>query len=172
MERAERDQGWLAWCNERSIFVALSEEFVSALSAAIKHAKPSGPVLEIAAGDGALAQALSQAGVNVIATDRESVSALKRFTPDVVLACFPPIDCGIERTVLAHPGVKSFFYIGPLINERPGPETLWADPAWSGEPLTKVDQYLISRLDFLTDFTRATHLRRAGAVCLTRLTQP
>src|SRR5437870_5279920 len=79
MEQAERDEGWLTWCDRRSIFVALNREFVTALAAAIGDAQPLVPVLEIAAGRGQLAQALSQARVNVTPTDGESAPALKRF---------------------------------------------------------------------------------------------
>lgn len=178
MERAERTEGWLTWCNSASLFVAANREFVAALAFAISAAEPLKPALEIAAGAGVLACALEAEGLNVIATDAESgggkvrkfdaVTALDRFSPDVVLASFAPMGAGIERAMLSYPSVHSIFYIGPLIHERVGPEALWLDPAWQSESLPEVDRYLISRLDFLTDFTRATHQRRAGTVWLRR----
>lgn len=167
MEAAERADGWMAACIERQVYLELNREFVTALAKALGDAE----VLEIGSADGRLADALRSCGVRVIATDSHSRGedvlelpareALNRFRPATVLACFPPIGAGMEAAVFATPSVRQFIYIGPEWIGRVG-------TGWSMAALPEVDRYLVSRLDYLVDFTRATHQRRAGALCLTR----
>jgi len=176
MEEAERGDGWLAWCEARGIFVAWNPQLVTALADVLRTCGE--PVLEVAAGDGALAHCLAQYGLAVRPTDQtpsgpavERLSceeALARYAPRVVLACFPPLDAGLEQRVTTHPSVRHFLYLGPLVNDRPGPEALWSAPGWERVALPEVDGFLISRLDYLADFTRRTHRRRAGVVLLSR----
>ncbi|MBV8550454.1 MAG: hypothetical protein JOY54_04085 [Acidobacteriaceae bacterium] len=176
MEGAEQREGWLAWCRERHLFVACSEELVNALAAELRNA--SGPVLEIGAGNGELAEHLQEAGVEIIPTDwspgsREVVSleardALNRYRPETVLTSFLPVDAGIELDILKHPNVRRYVYVGPPVVGRPGPHCAWNVPGWRAEPLHNIEDVLLSRLDYLSDFTRQTHCRRATAVRLWR----
>lgn len=161
MEQAETGEGWGSWCERHRTFVAVSEELVSTLSARLAR-----PAVEIAAGDGSLAALL-----DIVATDPEPGSgkvlrmnarqALQTLAPENVLTCFAPIDAGIEQAILSAPSVRQYLYIGP------------APPAalnWTVETLPDVEQVLLTRLDYLTDFTRKTHQRRAYAVLLKRET--
>jgi hypothetical protein len=160
MEFAEAGEGWSSWCESRGVFVAVCEELIAAVSARLpRHS------VEIAAGDGRLA-----ASLGIVATDVDPASsgvlrmdarqALKTLEPSNVLTCFPPIDAGIERAILASPSVEQYIYIGPT---PPAPP-----PHWTAETLHEVERVLLSRLDYLTDFTRHTHQRRAHAVLLKR----
>lgn len=176
-EAAEGSDGWLAACEERKVFVTLNREFVAALAAELAG-EPE--ILEIGAGNGELARALQNHGVPVIATDSNpraghvralsAGQALEQFAPRTVLACFPPIDAGMETAVFGTPSVKRFIYIGPEINERVGTDALWNHTGWTARPLPEVDRFLITRLDYLVDFTKATHRRRAGTLSLERET--
>jgi hypothetical protein len=176
MEEAERGDGWLAWCEAQGVYVAWNPPLVEALAGVLREC--GGNALEVGAGDGLLARRLAEQGIEVRPTDPAPAAldverlsceeALARYAPRVVLACFPPLDAGIEQRVTTHPGVLQFIYLGPLINDRPGPEALWSEPGWERVPLPEVDRFLISRLDYLADFTRRTHRRRAGAVLLAR----
>jgi hypothetical protein len=175
MEEAERADGWLAWCEDRGIYAAVSVEFADAMAAAL-GALPQ-PALEIGAGAGVLARALRGRGVRLLATDAgpasegvESLSAraaLSQYGPATVLACFPPIDALIEDDTMNRGSVTSFLYIGPLIYERVGPEALWR-PGWRALDMPQVNAALLTRLDSLGDFTRHSLQRGAAAVLLQR----
>lgn len=176
MEREERREGWLAWCEHNGIFVAHSRELVGELVKVLSSLPQ--PVIEIASGSGDFAAAFAEAGIDIIATDvgreggnvlrLDAESALRNLAPATVLTSFAPIDADIERKILDWPSVRNYLYIGPLINERPGPEALWQHRGWEARDLPRVERYLISRLDFLSDFTGSTHRKRAGAVMLER----
>jgi hypothetical protein len=175
LEAADRSDGWLSACQERHVYVALNREFVAAL-AAVLGAGPE--VLELGASDGQLALALLQNGVPVIPTDSNpraahvlpltAAQALRQFQPRAVLTCFPPVDAGIETAIFNTPSVRNIIYIGPQWNGRVGADALWNRAGWTVTSLPQVDQFIVSRLDYLVDFTRATHRRRAGALCLER----
>ncbi len=159
MEQAETGEGWGSWCERHGIYVAVSKEFIAALSAKLPR-----PAVEIAAGNGWLA-----ASLGVVGTDPERGSenvlrmnarqTLRTLAPENVLTCFAPIDAGIEHAILGAPSVRQYVYIGPT------PPTA---PNWTAETLDDVERVLLTRLDYLTDFTRATHRRRAYAVLLKR----
>lgn len=176
MEREERREGWLAWCERNEMFVAHSRELVGEL-AQVLSGLPQ-PVIEIASGSGDLAAALAEAGIDVVATDvkgdgsqvlrLDAESALRNLVPATVLTSFAPIDAGIEQKILDCRSVRKYLYIGPLIHNRTGPEALWQHSGWGAGNLPSVERHLISRLDFLSDFTGETHRRRAGAVMLER----
>ena len=176
MEEAERGDGWLAWCEARGLYVAWNPPLVAAVAGVLREC--GGPVLEVGAGDGLLARRLAEQGVEVRPADPAPAApevkrlscqqALARYAPRAVLTCFAPLDAGIEEQVMSHPAVHHYLYVGPLINDRPGPEGLWSEPGWERIPLPEVDRFLISRLDYLADFTRRTHRRRAAALLLVR----
>ena len=158
MELAESGEGWGCWCERHGVYVAICEELVAAISAALPR-----PAVEMAAGDGRMAAALG-----IVATDpapRSGVltldarQAIKTLAPANVLTCFAPIDAGIERAILSARCVERYLYIGP---QPPSAEH------WTAETLVSVERVLLTRLDYLTDFTRRTHRRRAHAVLLKR----
>ena len=159
MEQAETGEGWGSWCERHGIYVATCEELISALSTRLPR-----PAIEIASGDGRMAALLgiqgtdpNPAGDGVLQMNARQ--ALRTLAPKNVLTCFAPIDAGIERAILAASSVRQYLYIGPT---RP------AAPGWTAETLYDVERVLLTRLDYLTDFTRATHQRRAYAVMLKR----
>jgi hypothetical protein len=181
LEAADRSDGWLAACEERQVYLALNREFVAALVAqvdALRNRALHSEVLELGASDGQLALALQQNGISVIATDSNpraahvlpltAAQALRQFQPRTVLTCFPPVDAGIEKAIFDTPSVRDIIYIGPEWNGRVGTDAIWNQPGWTVTPLPQVDRFIVSRLDYLVDFTRATHRRRAGALCLER----
>jgi hypothetical protein len=175
IEAADHSDGWLAACEERHVYLALNQEFVSALAAVLG---PAAEVLEVGASDGQLALALQSHGVPVIATDPNpradtvlpltAAQALRQFQPRSVLLSFPPVDAGIEAAIFDTPSVRNIIYIGPEWDGRVGTDAIWNQPGWTVTPLPQVDQFIVSRLDYLVDFTRATHRRRAGALGLER----
>lgn len=176
MEAAERHDGWLAACDERQVYVVVNREFVAALASVFDSGDA---VLEVGAGGGELALALAEHGARVLATDpspraghvvkMSAAEALRQLAPRSVLAVFPPVDAGIEARILAAPSVERLVYIAPHWNGRVGIDAIWNRAAWTVSALPEVEQYLISRLDYLADFTRATRRRRAGALCLKRI---
>jgi len=159
MEQAETGEGWGSWCERHGLYVAVCQEMISAVSARLPR-----PAVEIAAGSGELAQALG-----IVATDPEPGSntvlrmdarqTLQTLGPENVLTCFAPIDAGIEQAILSAPSVRRYLYIGPTPPSRSN---------WTAETLPDVEPFLLTRLDYLTDFTRRTHQRRAYAVLLKR----
>lgn len=176
MEAAERGDGWINWCDDAGVYIAPSREFVAELAAVIRCCTE--PVIEVAAGDGRLTAALSQNGCRVIASDPGSgaravvrstaAEALAEYRPATVLACFPPVDADIELSVFRCGSVQDFIYIGPIINDRPGPESLWNAHGWKSQHLSRLNEVMLSRLDYLGDFTRSTHRRRAAAMRFSR----
>jgi hypothetical protein len=175
LEAADRSDGWLAACQERHVYLVLNHEFVAALAAVLAF---SPEVIELGAADGQLALALQTHGVRVIATDANpraahvlpltAAQALRQIKPRTVLVCFPPVDAGIEAAIFDTPSVRNIIYIGPEWNSRVGTDGLWNQPGWTVTSLPQVDRFIVSRLDYLVDFTRATHRRRAGALCVER----
>ncbi|MFZ5831680.1 MAG: hypothetical protein ACOY3P_16460 [Planctomycetota bacterium] len=123
---AETGDGWLVECADRGQMLALSEEFVQSLVEQMHVAARGGTVLEVCAGDGALAAALRRHGVDTVAIDADppaksdvvrltAAEALARFEPRVVLAAFAPIDSGVARAVLAAPSVRECIVLGATI---------------------------------------------------------
>ena len=175
LETAGRSDGWLAACEERHVYLALNREFVAALATVLG---PFTEVLELGASDGQLALALQDHDVHIIATDPNpraetvlpltAAQALRRFSPRSVLLCFPPVDAGIEAAIFDTPTARKIVYIGPEWNGRVVADAIWNQAGWTVAPLPEVDRFIVSRLDYLVDFTRATHRRRAGALCLER----
>ena len=161
MEQAERGDGWAWWCAQHGIFVVPCRELIDAV-AEILSPLPD-PQIEIASGKGHLAEALdiqatdpAPGAAHVLQMDARS--AIDSFHPRTVLCCFPPVDAGIEHAI-AQSQVDHFLYIGP---EPP------RFPDWQRQPLPDVDTALLTRLDHLVDYTRATHRRGASAILFTR----
>lgn len=94
------------------------------------------PCLEIAAGDGTLSRFLTDAGVEVTATDdhswsssvdypssvlrRDAASALRRFQPQVVVCSWPPAGNRFEREVFRTASVELYIVIGSSAESNSG----------------------------------------------------
>jgi len=157
MAEAERGEGWLGACEDGGRFLVLCRELVASL-AEVLRGLGAGPVLEVAAGRGDLAGALTAAGVGVIAIDADPPAgapvrraaadvALDQHRPAVVLGSFVPVDSGIDAAVVRCPSVRHYIVLSPRIGGWLGSDALWADDAWSAEPLEEVGRWMLTRHD-------------------------
>lgn len=107
----------------QGIYCFYSAELVGALADRIAGRR----ALEIAAGDGTLSRFLSDAGVDITATDDHSWSAvtfpsevenldaraaLRTYEPQVVLCSWPPAGNDFEAAVFETPSVETYLVIG------------------------------------------------------------
>lgn len=107
----------------RGIYCFYSAALVARLAALIDGR----PCVEIAAGDGTLSRFLRDAGVDVVATDdhswsavataedvveEDAVTTLRTRSPAVVVCSWPPAGNGFEREVFATPSVQTYVVIG------------------------------------------------------------
>jgi len=156
MADAERSEGWLMRCDVRDVYLAITRELVSALADVLTD---GGEVVELAAGDGRLAEALRGRGVAVEATDarpapgaeavaREPAEAtLARLHPSTVLGSFVPFDAGIDQAVLACSSVRRYVVLNARLGGALGSPCLWHTPGWLPTPLRGVTQAMITRHD-------------------------
>jgi hypothetical protein len=176
--RAERGDGWLCACEEQGQFLALTQELVTALAESLRDLD-AGPILEICAGRGELAEAIRATGVHVVATDADppadapvtrasAEEALRRFRPAVVLGSFVPVDAGVDELVLGFPSVRHYVVLGARIGGLFGSSVLWQAPGWTAEPLEQVARWMLTRHDVwlgpsepaVLQHGEAWHLRR------------
>lgn len=68
---AEQGDGWLEACDRAGRFLVPCREFVQSLAELLAGLAGGRRVLEVCAGSGELAEALTDAGLNVVATDAE-----------------------------------------------------------------------------------------------------
>ena len=155
---SEQGDGWIAECVDGGRFLAVNQELVDALSMTLRQLAGNGPVLEVCAGSGELARALTAAGLDLEATDVEPAarsevlrlsaeSALRRFRPSVVLGAFVPVDAGVDEAVLACPTVKHYVVLNARIGATLGSSTLWQASGWRAEPLEAVQPWMLTRHD-------------------------
>jgi hypothetical protein len=120
----------------RGIYCFYSSALVKRLAALIGDRS----CVEIAAGDGTLARFLTDAGVDVTATDdyswqktrraitdvveQDAVSALRERAPEVVLCSWPPAGNPFERAIFATPSVQTYIMIASRSEFAAGN---WAD---------------------------------------------
>jgi hypothetical protein len=158
LAEAEQQEGWMARCVDKGRYLALNLPFVEALAAELRSLG-GGPVLEICAGDGSLASALSRVGVEVIATDvsppaeandvrgmaaREALSAHR---PRVVLGGFVPADSGVDRQVLESPYVQHYLILDARVGGELGSSHLWLAAGWERVPIDAVTRWMACRHD-------------------------
>ncbi len=156
-DRAGPSMSWLEHCEEREIFHCLTAEFVTRLAQIVSSLGP-GCCVEVAAGDGALAAALGTHGVPTVATDPQpraegvyplnATAAIARHSPDLVIACWPPLGADIEATILQSPGVRHFIYIAQKINGQVGPHSMWSHPEWCYSLREDLLAYSLCRFDY------------------------
>jgi len=156
LAEAERRAGWLAACEEAGRYLVLSRELVEALFVAIGTLP--GPVLEVCAGRGELAEALRGGGLDVIAADADpppgsavvraaAAEAIERYEPATVIGCFVPFDAGVDRAALAAPSVWNYLVLNARLGGQLGSRELWTTPGWSRAPLPQVAEWMITRHD-------------------------
>lgn len=159
VEAAERAEGWLARCEERGVFLEPAPSLLDAL-AVVLRGLGGGPVLEVCAGDGALADGLRRRGVRIHPTDAapppaggavverlDAAEALRRHRPRVVLGSFVPVDAGIDRAVLDAPSVQHYLVLGARVGGVLGSAALWSTDGWRAEPLREVARWMVTRHD-------------------------
>jgi hypothetical protein len=157
---AEHGSGWLALCDDEGQYVALNRQFVDALASVLLKINPSGyHVLEVCAGNGALAAALRTRGIDIIATDfnpptdaREVLSssardALEKYCPRVVLGSFVPFDALIDEAILGNDSVQAYVVLGARTGNERRIEWQPVHPGWVCSPLPRVTSYLVTRHD-------------------------
>ena len=154
---AEQGDGWLVKCEDTGLYLVICRELVAVLSG-ILRSDDSEPILEVCAGSGALAAALSDAGIPVRATDvnpagqlpvvrADAEEALRQHRPRKVLAAFVPIDSGVDRVVMKFPTVREYVVLGARIGGQFGSDGLWSDSGWIPTPLIDVTRWMITRHD-------------------------
>lgn len=150
---------WLEFCQGRGIFHFLTAEFAEAAAGLVKRVGARCCV-EVAAGHGALSRALQAWGVAIKPTDPHSTTpavealsageALRKYSPDLVVACWPPIDAGVELAVMAWPSVRWLLYIGQLMNGQVGPAEMWEEPGWGYRLCEELMAYSLCRWDYIS----------------------
>lgn len=106
------------------------------LIAELAHLMREKACLEIAAGDGTLTEFLTEAGVNIVATDNysrghaiaypdrvikmDAQAALKQYQPEVVICSWPPADNPFEEAIFNTASVKLYIVIGSLHQHASG----------------------------------------------------
>ena len=154
---AEHNDGWLVACEDAGRYLALNEPFVAALAQHLATLG-DGPIVEVCAGDGELAAALGQRGVEVIGTDAEApagsavvrveaAEALRRHRPRIVLGSFVPFDAGVDRAVLAGPSVAHYVVLNARLGGQLGDACLWGTQEWSGSLMEAATRWMICRHD-------------------------
>lgn len=134
--------GFVAVCRARGMYHLPTVEFVAVLARIL--GRLPGPWLEVGAGQGALARALRETGVPIVATDDgawwpdplpadvgryEVESALTRYQPGAVLCVWPPRGTDWPALFRTAPSVRAYLLIGD------GPRGMTGTPAsWSGAP--------------------------------------
>lgn len=157
LAEAERAEGWLARCEKAGRYVVLTERFVEALAGVLRRL--GGPVVEICAGDGSLADALRARDIRVHPTDlapsaasprverATADAALRRYRPPVVLGSFVPVDSGVDRRVLWDPYVRHYVVLNARLGGAFGAYPLWHVPGWTRVQLEEVTAEMITRHD-------------------------
>ena len=158
---AEAADGWLSRCEDDGRFLVATQDLVVALSGLLRQCS-AGPVLEVCAGRGELAEAIRSAGVPVVATDADppagspvvrasAEEALRRYRPAVVLGCFVPVDAGVDELVIGFPSVRHYVVLGARIGGLFGSLALWQDRGWIAEPLDRLTRWMLTRHDVWVD---------------------
>jgi hypothetical protein len=170
---AERGDGWLSVCERDGRFLVPTQELVAVLTRRLRPLR-DGPILEVCAGRGELAEALRLADVCVIPTDADppdgsrvvrasAEEALRRYRPAVVLGSFVPIDAGVDERVMRFPTVQDYVVLGARIGGLFGSAPLWRSEGWVAEPIHEVARWMLTRHDVWTGKSRQRILRHGEA---------
>lgn len=191
----EEDGGWLTDCIEANRYLAVNREVVAALGQILTMLQADlgtkaheSPIVEVCAGSGLLAAALRAEGHDVCPTDAKAppnehgvdepkhevvvasaAEAVARFHPAVVLGVFVPEDGSIHETVLNCSAVGAYVVLGGAA----GGESAFAGlidrvAGWTVARLPAVQQWMITRHDFVVDASQGPLVRRGEAWLLRR----
>jgi hypothetical protein len=160
MVEAEQGDGWLVACEAAGRHLAPCRELIDALADLLGSLvmEVGGPVLEICAGCGELAAALSDRKVPVVPIDVDppaggevlrmsAEEALERYRPAAVLGAFVPVDSGVDEAVMRCPTVRHYVVLGVRLGGLFGSASLWHDAAWKPAPLDGVGRWMLTRHD-------------------------
>ncbi len=156
---------WNSFCHKRDVFHAFCYEFIEGLAAQIKALQVTGPIVEVAAGNGKLSYWLKKFGIPVIATDDYGTGwhsqplkrnplyverlihseALRKYEPELVIGCWLPYKSSIALDVLDAPSVKSYIDIGEGKYGCTGSEQLWEREDLSSSLIKQAYPFRISR---------------------------
>ncbi len=170
----ENQRSWLEWCIEKNIYHFYTEEYVSVIARKLKDIDKSlrnkqrglksfngstKKIIEVAAGSGVLSSGLRENGIDVLPTDinppNEKVKkfsaeeVLRKYKPEIVIACWLPIDSNIELKILTTKSVRYFLYVCQSVNGAAGNERIWSAQDWEVTPLPEADKFSLSRYDFV-----------------------
>jgi hypothetical protein len=155
---AEQGDGWLEACDRAGRFLAPCRELVGALAELLGRLSGGQAVLEVCAGRGELAAALSAAGVTMKAVDADpppgcgveratAAEALREHRPGVVLGSFVPFDSRVDAAVLDCPSVRHYLVLGARVGGAFGSSDLWKPDGWHIRPLEAVRRWMLTRHD-------------------------
>ncbi|MFH0964728.1 MAG: hypothetical protein V2A58_12050 [Planctomycetota bacterium] len=172
-ERRTRGPGsWLAYCEREEIFLFPTREFVDETARLVRTLAPR-RIVEVCAGRGTLSRALRAAGLDLTATDPRGgggvekldvPETLARHRPDLVIGAWVPSDIGADHFILACPSVRWYLLIVAEVNGVLFPPDLLAVPGVRARELPKLARWTVSRLDYLTEFTRGELVQHARVV--------
>ena len=157
MAEAERSIGWMAACEEAGRYLAVTDELIESLAAAMRdHGMYS--ALEVCAANGVLAEALRARGIDITATDVDppidaaveripADDALDREQPGNVIGCFVPFDSGVDRAVLEAPSVQRYLALNARLNGEFGDSAVWQQPGWTASRLESTERWMLTRHD-------------------------
>jgi hypothetical protein len=178
---AEQTDGWLAACVDRHRYLVASVELVEELAVVLHRLAAGRTVLEVCAGAGHLAAALSAQGLAVRAVDvapgagveqLAAHDALRRYRPAVVLGAFVPVDAGVDQAVLHCAAVQHYVVLGARLGGLLGSAALWNRADWRAEPLHGVTRRMLTRHDVWLGPQREQLLRRGEAWHFRRAAAP
>ncbi|MBN2215986.1 MAG: hypothetical protein JW719_01290 [Pirellulales bacterium] len=175
---AERNGGWLASCIDAERYFIPCRELAAALAECLR-ALGKGPLLEVCAGRGELAEALAGRDVRLTATDANppigsgvltlsAQAALQRFRPTVVLGCFVPCDARVDEAVLAWPDVRHYLVLGARVGGELASARLWRTPGWTCRSLPQVARWMLTRHDLWMDDASRPIVQHGEAWCFSR----
>ncbi len=128
---SEQEHGWEMFCQAHGMYQIVHKEMVDAIYELLSMLKTN-CLVEIAAGNGKLAYWLQQSGLEIIATDNNSMGitkadfvekpvdhmkALEKYNPDVVLLCWP-LPNSIALDILDYPSVRYLVHLGNAISPQ------------------------------------------------------
>jgi len=176
VETCERGTGesasWMDYCRERDIFFVPTAEFAREVVKFVGRGKFR-KIVEICAGKGWLSRALAWEGLSLTATDPrggEGVETLdvpgtlRKYRPDFVIAAWAPSDIRADQTVVETDCVRRYLWINAEVNGVLVPPSVLGTPGVRARELPELARWTVSRLDYLTDFTRGKLVQHARVV--------
>ncbi len=151
---SEQHAGWMASCVDAEVYLVCCRQLVDALQLRLSSAPC--PLVEVCSGCVRLAVALRDCGVGIVATDivpqsgkgvrvLSAQKAIDYYKPRTVLACFRPIDAGVDEAVMSSSSVTDYFVLQSRHNG--GQFHRFSDRGWHIEHVDDVAHWMITRDD-------------------------